>query len=387
MKKHSLLIFSCILAAIVAGCDDDGTPSFTSEDEGLAGETVTAGDENAHHAKLFVLNEGSYGQNNASLDFFRYSDGMYVRNSFSQMNPSLSSGLGDVGNDIRIHGSEAWIAVNNSGLIEVISAINEKHIATISVPMPRSIAFDDTYAYVTSWSGAYYGGPERKGAVYRINISNKTFKDSVSVGCQPEGLTINDGKLYVANSGGVNSAGYENTVSVIDASSFTAVDEISLPTQMNLKDITADGEGNLWVTSFGNYYSVHSGLAKIDPATKDVTEYDNVRIGSCLWNDSGNGSLYVIGTEDEWSWDPGIKKTYSLYTIATPSGSVSRKALGSSIAYPYSVAVDSYSGDIFIGDAADAKSPGTVWCLDSTLTQKWKATAGLFPGHFAFWQE
>jgi hypothetical protein len=154
---------------------------------------------------------------------------------------------------------------------------------------------------------------------------------------------------------------------------------------MNLKDITADSQGNLWVTSFGNYYSVHSGLAKIDPATKDVTEYDNVRIGSCLWNDSESGSLYVIGTEEEWSWDPGIKKTYSLYTIATPSGSVSTKALGSSITYPYSVAVDSYSGDIFIGDAVDAKSPGTVWCLDSTLTQKWKATAGLFPGHFAFW--
>ena len=109
MKKQTLLIFSCVLALVVLGCDKDETSSFTSEDETLAGETVTAGDKDARYVKLFVLNEGSYGQNNSTLDFFRYSDGKYVRNSFSQMNPTISAGLGDVGNDI------AWLKSSAPG--------------------------------------------------------------------------------------------------------------------------------------------------------------------------------------------------------------------------------------------------------------------------------
>ena len=383
MKKQTLLIFSCVLALVVLGCDKDETSSFTSEDETLAGETVTAGDKDARYVKLFVLNEGSYGQNNSTLDFFRYSDGKYVRNSFSQMNPTISAGLGDVGNDIAIRGDEAWIVVNNSGLVEIVSARDEKHIATLEVPTPRNIVLDNEYAYVTSWAGAYYGGDARKGAVYRIGLSNKTVKDTVNVGYQPEGITLSGGNLYVANSGGVNPGGYENTISIISQAEFKVTGSISLPSQKNLKDVVASG-GDLWVSSLGDYYSVHSGLARINLATKQVNEYDDVRVGTRLWNDAANDKIYVIGTQDEWVWTPGAKKTYSIFVANTVSGDISEHSLPDGITYPYSIAVDGVSGDIFIGDAADSKTPGSIMCYDATYSLKWKATAGLFPGHFAF---
>lgn len=383
MKKHALLIFSCILALVAPGCNKDEKSSFTSEDETLAGETVTAGDKDARCVKLFVLNEGSYGHNNSTLDFFRYSDGRYVRNSFSQMNPAISAGLGDVGNDIAIRGGEAWIVVNNSGLIEVVSVKDEKHIATIEVPTPRNIAFGNEYAYVTSWAGAYSGGDARKGAVYRIGLSDKTVKDTVNVGYQPESITLSGGNIYVANSGGVNPRGYENTISIIDQAEFKVTGSLSLPSHKNLKDVVAAGEC-LWVSSLGDYYSVHSGLARINLATRQIKEYDGVRVGTGLWNDAANDRICFIGSQDEWVWTPGAKKTYSIYMADTASGDISEHSLPEGITYPYSIAIDDDSGDIFIGDAADGKTPGSIRCYDAEYSLKWKAAAGLFPGHFAF---
>ena len=105
---------------------------------------------------------------------------------------------------------------------------------------------------------------------------------------------------------------------------------------------------------------MHSGLARINLATKQVNEYDDVRVGTCLWNDAANDKIYVIGTQDEWVWTPGAKKTYSIFVANTVSGDMSEHSLPDGITYPYSIAVDSVSGDIFTGDAADGKTPGST---------------------------
>ena len=166
MKYNALLVFSTLLAAIAVSCSkDEPSSETTSNDSNLAGVNVAVGETSGSFKKLFVLNEGKMGTNNASLDFFRFSDGKYVRNSFELMNPGQVLGLGDVGNDIAFFNDRLWLVINNSGLVEVIDPKNEKHVATVRVPSPRRIAFEGDYAYVTSYSGAYYGGPDRIGAV------------------------------------------------------------------------------------------------------------------------------------------------------------------------------------------------------------------------------
>ena len=150
MKKAFLLLL-CGAFAFCA-CQKDRVPSKDSTLDGMA---VDVSFLSTSAQKLFVLNEGGMGSNNSTLDFLRFSDGKYITGAFKKMNPEIAAGLGDVGNDIAIHGEEAWIVVNNSGIVEVISAYEETEIAAIQVPTPRNIAFDNTYAYVTSWAGAY----------------------------------------------------------------------------------------------------------------------------------------------------------------------------------------------------------------------------------------
>lgn len=387
MRKKSLLIFSCVLLSVMAGCDKDNPngESFTS-DEKLAGETVTAGEPSSAHSKLFVLNEGAMGQNNASLDFLRFRDGKYVKNSFSLMNPDMTAGLGDIGNDIAINGDEAWIIMNGSNLVEVISADNETHVAAIEVPSPRSITFHDGFAYVSSYAGAYYGGPDKTGAVYKIDTKARTVAGKVEVGRQPEGLAVSGEKLYVANSGGYSSQGYEKSLSVIDLASFTVSGSVEMPTLVNLKDVATDPDGNLWVSGMGDYYSVHSGIAKVNTGNGEVTEIPEVRRATniCV---SGN-TVMVVGAENEWDYKAPAKEYY-LYCVDTKSLSVSKRSLAGTpfadIKTAYSILANPDNDDIYVCDAGDYISPGTLWCFSKDLSLKWKTVTGLIPGHLTLY--
>jgi DNA-binding beta-propeller fold protein YncE len=51
---------------------------------------------------------------------------------------------------------------------------------------------------------------------------------------------------------------------------------------------------------------------------------------------------------------------------------------------PYGVAVNPVNKDIFVTDAKDYVSSGTLYCFDKTGKKKWSVVTGDIPGHFAF---
>ena len=383
MKKAFLLLL-CGAFAFCA-CQKDPVPS---KDSTLDGQAVDVSFISTSARKVFVLNEGGMGSNNSTLDFLRFEDGKYILSAFNKMNPDVGAGLGDVGNDIAIHGKEAWIVVNNSGIVEVISAEDETEIATVTVPTPRNIAFDDNYAYVTSWAGAYitYGADysitdskNPKGQVYRINLKTKKAEGSVEVGYQPEGIAYYNGKLYVANSGGISSQlpptyAYDNTVSIIDAASFKV--EKTVEVQVNLKNVYSDGKGNIYVTTLGNYWDVHSGLymltASAPASVKHVDDYVSI---SALCGDT----VYCIGTDSEFDWS--ATHVYSAWSVT--GGSKKALSLNITETTPYGLGVLD-ADTFFVADAGDYFNPGSVSCYYKG-SKKWSATAGVCPGHFAIY--
>ena len=135
MKKARLFLLCGALVSLFA-CQKDPIPS---KDSGLTGTTVDVSGIPAGVSKVFTLNEGQMGSNNSTLDFLRIGDGSYVTGAFKKMNPSVAAGLGDVGNDIVVIGDEVWMTINNSGIVEVVSAKDETEIAAIQVPTPRNV--------------------------------------------------------------------------------------------------------------------------------------------------------------------------------------------------------------------------------------------------------
>ena len=386
MKKARLFLLLGALLSVFA-CQQDPIPAKDSE---LSGTKVDVNGIPANIKKVFVLNEGGIGSNNASLDFLRISDATYVTGAFKEMNPDIGAGLGDVGNDIAVIKDEVWMVINNSGIVEVVSAKDETEIAAIKVATPRNIAFDNTYAYVTSWAGAYANGSydqngfysvtdykNVKGQVYRINLSTKKVEGSVEVGYQPEGIAVSNGKLYVANSGGISSQlppdySYDKTVTVIDTKTFKAVKSIDV--QINLKGVFADGKGNVYVTTLGDYWSVHSGVYMINQSdlVKHVSDYVSVAA-------MHDGTLYCIGAEEEFDWSaPKTWLSFSCY-----EGKKSSSNLRMSGTNPYGLCALG-GGAFLVGDAGDYFNPGTV-SLYNGSGKVWTVTAGVDPGHFAIW--
>ena len=381
MKKARLFLLCGALVSLFA-CQKDPVPSKDAE---LTGTMVDVSAIPAGIDKVFILNEGGMGSNNSTLDFLRISDGNYITGAFKKMNPDIGAGLGDVGNDIVVIGNEVWMVINNSGIVEVVSAKDETEIAAVQVPTPRNIAFDGTYAYVTSWAGAYanYGADysitdfkNPKGQVYRIDLKSKKVEGSVEVGYQPEGIACCNGKLYVANSGGISSQvapdySYDKTVSVIDTKTFKVTKTIDV--QVNLKGVYSDGKGNIYVTTLGDYWSVHSGVYIIDTSdnVKHVSDYVSV---ASLYNDT----LYCIGTEDEWDWS-GAPKTWKAFSCKGDAKSSLNLSLSETT--PYGLCA--LDGDTFlVGDAGDYFNPGTVTLYDKG-GKVWTVTAGVCPGHIA----
>lgn len=386
MKKASLLLLTGIVA--FAACQDPLFPEKPSIDSDLKGEVVDVNGLSGFK-KLFVLNEGQMGANNASLDMLRISDSNYITGVFKKMNPTEGAGLGDVGNDIVVVGDELWIAVNNSGIVEVLSAKDETEIAAVQVPMPRCLAYDDNYVYVSSWNGAVavYGSDwsvdvekskNPKGAVYRIDRKTKKLDEgTVEVGYQPEGLAVSSGKLYVANSGGVASSlppaySYDNSVSVIDTKSFKA--EKTIEVEINLQKVFADSKGNVYVSTFGNYYSVHSGLwqIKADGSASKVADYASY----VAFRDD---TVYCIGNENEFDY----YSAPSTVTWTCKNGSKEAWSINLDGVNPYALAALP-GGSFVIADAGDYVNPGSV-SLFTDGAKKWTVSAGVCPGHFAIW--
>lgn len=386
MRKATLLLLCGALALWACRKED---PVVPSRDAGLTGETLDVAGFPSSEGKVFVLNEGGMGSNNATLDFLRLSDGAYVTGAFRKMNPDAGAGLGDVGNDIAVNGDRVWIVVNNSGIVEVLSAEDETEVAAIAVPTPRRIAFDGEYAYVTSWAGAYATGgygpdgsysvtdyDNPKGRVFRISLRTLEVDGSVEVGYQPEGIACHDGKLYVANSGGISSQlppdySYDNTVSIIDTRTFRVSGTVAV--QVNLKDVYSDGEGHIYVTTLGNFWDVHSGLYMLDVSHPESPRHigDYVSVSALRGN-----TVYCIGTDTEFDWSA----VHSYTTWSCKGGTVTPVPLSVS-GTPYGLAV--LDEDIFlVGDAGDYFNPGTVNCY-SKGERRWSVTAGVCPGHFA----
>lgn len=376
-----ILIFTALLTA---GCRGEN-PLLHSEEE-----TVTPGGEGSgggNHPKetvkgFFLLNEGNMGSNKSSIDFFSYETGKYMRNIYPGRNPEIVKELGDVGNDIAIYGDKLYAVINCSHYVEVMDVHTARHLGRIDILNCRYIVFNNGKAYVSSYAGPVQIDPNsRPGKVVEIDTTSLQITREVVVGYQPEQMVITNGKLYVANSGGYRYPNYDRTVSVIDLSSFKVVNTIDVA--INLHRMVIDRYGRIYVSSRGDYYNIGADVYTIDSKTDKVT--GNLGIAAsdmCLSGDS------IFMTSVEWSYVTNSNTvTYSLYDVKkgrVVSRSFITDGTDKQIQIPYGVAVNPDTKEIFVTDAKDYVTPGTLYCFSPEGHLKWKVTTGDIPAHFAF---
>ncbi len=379
MKNRLLYI---LIGLCLVGCREDEVVVPTEYD--IIPEEVTPGQK---IIGMYLLNEGNMGSNKCTLDYVDFAQGYYVRNLYAERNPQVIKELGDVGNDIQIYGSRIYAVINCSNKIEVLDARTARRIGQINIPNVRYVRFHKGYAYATSYVGpVQLNNPDAvQGAVYKVDTLSLKPVAKCTVGFQPDELCVLGQYIYVANSGGYMAPNYDKTVSVIEIEGFKQVEKI--PVGINLHHVKADKYGKLWVTSRGDYQSIHSNLYVLAKKSgrNEMVVTDTLNIPCSNFCISGD-SLYYYATE----WNNYTQKntiTYGIVNVKTKkkvSDSFIADGTEKDITIPYGINIHPETHDIYVTDAKNYVSSGVLHCYNRYGVKKWSVRAGDIPAHMCF---
>lgn len=334
----------CVMAAaaVLASCDDNDD-RWSWQDEGSKIELA--------RTRGFVLNEGSYGENNAHLGCFNFTDDrMYGSTTTDIYEIQNGRKIGDTGQDIIAYKGSLYMAVYNSNYVVKLNGVGKEEARVSFASMEdlgqvRGLAAGSGYIYVTSYGGY----------VSRLDASTLKYEGSVQVGKNPEQVTVADGKVYCVNSGW----GYDNRMSVIDEKSFDKAEQVEIMT--NPQSIVASG-GKIVVCGYGSadYTQYTNPVQVYDPRTGKLT---NIGKGTHI---AGNGgTLYVAYTTTDYSTQPYTGTTevysYNLNTGAKDTGVLKDMPEELKKSTVYGISVSGITGDIYVCTTNFVWGDGTVY--------------------------
>ena len=317
---------------------------------------------------VYVLNEGMPGHSNSSLTFYVPDSNKVYPDIFKSVN---GRDLGDVGSDMAISGARAFIVVSGSDKIEVIRTADNVSVQTIFLKAgrgPFNILIYGSKGYVSNYNA-------QSVTVFDINTYS-ILRDSLGVGPYPQGLTTTLGKVYACNSG----QGEERTVSVIDGSTDRVVRTLEVGDGPTEAKVSSDGY--VWILCTGSSNRGTTGkIFVIQPYTDAVVDSISVgghpfRITTTFDATTKNGFAYVVGDNRILQYNTRINQLVT-------SGFV----VGSATSFLYSVAVDDFTGDVYVGDATssfDRNGEVRIYRSDGMLRGTFET--GIVPGTLIFFR-
>jgi YVTN family beta-propeller protein len=346
MKQFKLnyLLLTLSLVGILASCKKGREPEPTASTQGV-----------------YVLNQGNINQNNSTLTYYDYVSKTTVADKYQAANGSK---LGDTGNDVGVYGSKMYIVANNSNKVNITDAKTARLTKQINIPQPRFVVFYDKSAFVTSYNGT----------VSVIDTSSLTITKTITVGRNPEQMAISNAKLYVANSGGLDpNYNFDKTVSVIDLTTLTEIKKITVID--NPVTLAADSYNNIYVLSAGNYADVSAGLTIINASTDVVRSKPAVSLGYSIPMLAHGDYIYFPTADNKIAVFNSKTQTLERANFITD---------GTAVTTPYALAFDSLTGHLFVSDAKDYSSDGSLYAYDATGKKVYTVTTGINPGKIAF---
>jgi YVTN family beta-propeller protein len=313
---------------------------------------------------IYVLNQGNGGKNNSTLSFYNLTTTVVTPNQFLVAN---GVGLGDTGNDIQQYGSKLYITVNISSTVEVVDKTTAKTIKQLKffngavARQPRFVVFNKNKAFISSYDGT----------IAVLDTATLTVDKYITVGRNPEQMVISNGKLYVANSGGLDYVNPDKTVSVIDLTTLTEIKKITVA--LNPVNIAADAYGDVYVISYGTYPSIPQ-LTIINNVT------DVVRSSGDF--DAGYATPLVVNGDLAYYISSANKvKVYNVKTDLSVRDNFVTD--GTVITTPFGITVNITTGELFITDALNYNSNGTLFAFDKNGKKEYSTTVGINPGSIA----
>lgn len=330
---------------------------------------------------VFVLNEGNFMYDNASLSYYLIDSMQHLNDVFYRTN---GTPLGDVAQSMVIRDSLGYIVVNNSSKIYVININTFEYVGKITgLTSPRYMHFiNDNKAYVSD----LYAG-----AIAIVDPAAMQVKGYINVRNPASSFNRHATEQFVqlGNRVFTNCWSYDNTILVINAETDQVTDSIQVPLQPN--SMVADRYGKLWVLCDGGFEGNPAGheipaLVRIDPDLMEIEATFTYNLNDQPTELQVNGTgdtLYFLNrhlyrhivTSDA----PPVKVLESSYSKSAP-----RTASAPVVGGFYGLGIDPYSGDIYLGDAIDQVQRGVVYRYNANINVIDTFRTGINPGFFSF---
>ncbi len=303
-----------------------------------------------------IINQGTFGQDNASVTRIDFRTGAVDVDWFSVVNSGQK--LGATANDIATKGDTAYITVTTSKTIEAINIRTGKSVGRIQLTGQqepwRITIVSPTLGIVSTTNGD---------GIALFNPTTIQLVTTISTGPATEGVAVSGNYVFVANSGygdlrqGEQHAG---TIAVVNLS--TRQVERYIPAGPNVREVVVSSDGKKLYAFYQHLYSQPDSL-------QGIIEYDAQTFRELRrWRGRFGGSLqYAGGILYVLDYDPA---TYSAKNIL--KFDVSQQTVTPTpIPLPSGITANGFvhnplNGGFLVFDARDYQSNGRVLSLSSS---------------------
>ncbi len=347
-KHLAIVLLSGSLFFTSCNNDDDSTPDVP---------------QGAYDNGILILSEGNFGASNSGITFSSKDFQTQEANIFSVVN---GENMGDTGQDIGFHEDLAYIVMHGSHEIHVVNRYNFELVTTISSGLlnPRYIAFANNKAYVTNWGN---GSVTTDDYVAVIDLATNQIIKNIPVIEGPERIVEDDNKLYVAHKGGYGNG---NSISVISAANDSFLSNMVVGDVPNSLEI----ENGILYVLCGGIQAWSPGAVSTIGSLHQINLSNNTRVNHNFGPGQHPSNLEI---EDNKIYYTVNEKIY----VKNLSDALPTQELFSTTSQGvygvYSFEVE--DGKIYVGDAKDYNSNGSVYVYSTSGTYIDEIVTGVTP--------
>jgi hypothetical protein len=275
--KKILGLISLVILSLSCSSSDDNQNNINSTD---------------YSDSILITNEGNFMSANASISAIN-PDLTAIDNSIYKK--ANNSSVGDVVQSITFHNDLAFVVVNNSNTIEVVSNKDFKKVSTISenLAAPRYAVVLNNLLYVTN---------ANNNTVTVYNALNFEYVKTISLSFMPEYIVATNGYVYVSS----NFYDSKTVVGIINILTNTV--DVELDLDLSINGLTT-ANNNVYILATNSYKT-----ALYEISNKAITHVAYYDIADSRYLTFDNANLFFTANLAIFKLNPSVLNTNTMPT-------------------------------------------------------------------------